>query len=118
MSEAMAADDEVIACLLSEREAAIRGEELASGLFAAVDEIAALPDGFRYRFAGGADRLRDLSEFIAAESRCCPFLTFDLTVEPYGGPLWLSLRGSPAVKAFIAEAFNTRAATHDARGSG
>jgi hypothetical protein len=96
--------DEVIACLLSEREAAIRGEELAGGLFAAVEEVAELPDGYAYRFSSDDSRLEPLLEFIAAERRCCPFLTF----EPHGGPLWLRMRGSPQVKAFIAEAFNSR----------
>ena len=42
---AVEVDDEVIACLLSEREFAIRGDELAGGLFTAVEEIAELPDG-------------------------------------------------------------------------
>ena len=100
----------MIACLLSEREYAIRGEEMASGLFAAVDEIAELPDGYAYRFAGGDSLLEPLLEFIAAERRCCPFLTFEIAFEPHGGPLWLRMRGSPRVKAFIAEAFNIRVA--------
>jgi hypothetical protein len=100
-------DEEIIACLLSEREYAIRGEELAGGLFAAVEEIAELPDGYEYRFAND-DYLPALLEFIAAERRCCPFLTFEIAFEPHGGPLWLRLRGSPRVKAFVAEAFNTR----------
>ena len=103
-----AAQDDVIACLLSEREAAIRGEELAGGLFTTVEEVAELPDGFGYRFSSDGSPLEPLLEFIAAERRCCPFLTFELAFEPYVGPLWLRLRGSPPVKAFIAEAFNTR----------
>jgi hypothetical protein len=103
-----AAQDDVIACLLSEREAAIRGEELADGLFTAVEEVAELPNGYGYRFPSEGSQLEPLLEFIAAERRCCPFLTFELAFEPYGGPLWLRLRGSPPVKAFIAEAFNTR----------
>ena len=103
-----AAHDGVIACLLSEREAAIRGEELAGGLFAAVEVVAELPDGYGYRFAGDHSKLEPLLEFIAAERRCCPFLTFELVFEPHHGPLWLRMRGSPQVKAFIAEAFNTR----------
>ena len=103
-----AQDDEVIACLLSERDAAIRGEELAGGLFAAVEEVAELPDGYGYRFPGDGGKLELLLEFIAAERRCCPFLTFELAFEPYSGPLWLRLRGSPQVKAFITEAFNSR----------
>ena len=101
-------DDEVIACLLSEREYAMRGEELAGGLFAAVKEIGELPDGYAYRFADDERLLTALLEFIAAERRCCPFLTFEIAFEAHGGPLWLRLRGSPRVKAFIAEAFNTR----------
>ncbi len=101
-------DDEVIACLLSEREAAIRGEELAGGLFAAVEEVAELADGFAYRFPSEGSQLEPLLEFIVAERRCCPFLTFELAFEAHDGPIWLRLRGSPQVKAFIAEAFNTR----------
>jgi hypothetical protein len=105
-----AQDDEVIACLLSEREAAMRGEELAGGLFAAVGEITEFPDGFAYRFASDGSQLEPLLAFIEAERRCCPFLTFELAFEPHGGPLWLRLRGSPRVKAFIAETFNSRVA--------
>src|SRR5215210_9271224 len=101
----VSAQDDVIACLLSEREAAIRGEELASGLFAAVEELAELPDGYGYRFPSDGSQLELLLEFIAAERRCWPFLTFELAFEPHDGPLWLRMRGSPQVKVFIAEAF-------------
>ena len=104
------ADDEVIACLLSERDYAIRSEELAGGLFATVEAIDELPDGYAYRFAGAESPLESLLEFIAAERRCCPFLTFEIAFEPHGGPLWLRMRGSPRVKAFIADAFNSRVA--------
>jgi hypothetical protein len=105
---AVQSHDEVIGCLLSERDYAIRSEELASGLFAAVEEVAELPDGYAYRFAAADSQLGPLLEFIAAERRCCPFLSFEIAFEPHGGPLWLRMRGSPRVKAFIAEAFNTR----------
>src|SRR5215210_6668758 len=104
------ADDEVIACLLSERDYAIRSEELASGLFAAVEEVVELPDGYAYRFAGADSQLESLLEFIAAERRCCPFLGFEIAFAPHDGPLWLRMRGSPRVKAFIAEAFTIRVA--------
>jgi hypothetical protein len=98
-------DEELIACLLSERDYAIRGDELASGLFAVVEEIVELPDGYAYRFADDG-HLSALLEFIAAERHCCPFLTFEIAFEPHAGPLWLRMRGSPRVKAFVAEAFN------------
>ena len=104
------ADDEVIACLLSESDYAIRSEELASGLFAAVDEVVELPDGYAYRFDAADSQLQSLLEFIAAERRCCPFLGFEIAFAPHGGPLWLRMHGSPRVKAFIADAFNSRIA--------
>jgi hypothetical protein len=111
MSEPVAPiDDEVIGCLLSERDYAIRSEELAGGLLAAVAEVVELPDGYAYRFAGADSPLELLLDFIAAERRCCPFLSFEIAFEPYGGPLWLRMQGSPRVKAFIAETFKTRVA--------
>jgi hypothetical protein len=106
---AVQADDEVIGCLLSERDYAIRSEELAGGLFTTVEEVEQA-DGYAYRFAGADSPLESMLEFIAAERRCCPFLSFEIAFEPHGGPLWLRMRGSPRVKAFIAEAFTTRVA--------
>jgi hypothetical protein len=103
-------DEEVIACLLSERDYAIRSQELTGGLFTTVEEVVELPDGYAYRFAGADSPLESMLEFIAAERRCCPFLSFEIAFEPHGGPLWLRMRGSPRVKAFIAKAFTTRVA--------
>ena len=110
-------DGEVIGCLLLERDYAVRSEELASGLFAAIDEIVELPDGYAYRFAGGDSLLESLLEFIAAERHCCPFLSFESAFEPHGGPLWLRMRGSSRVKAFVAEAFNSPGRTPRSNGN-
>jgi hypothetical protein len=104
-------DKELIACLLSERAFAIRGEELAQGLFSRVEETVELPDGYEFRFVSDPAILDQLLEFIAAERRCCPFLAFELAFAAHGGPLWLRLRGSPPVKAFTAETFVARVAT-------
>lgn len=105
-SEHSAEQEEVIACLLSEREMAIRGDEIAATLFGHVDAVAELPDGYGYRFDAGDDWLEAILAFIAAERRCCPFLTFEVAFEPHGGPIWLRMKGSPRVKAFISETFN------------
>lgn len=101
-------EGEIIACLPSERERAMRGEEIAATLFAEVDEVAELPDGYGYRFADGEARLDAILACIAAERRCCPFLTFEVAFAPHGGPVWLRLRGSERIKAFVAETFTTR----------
>ena len=101
-------DAEVIGCLLSARDFAIRSDELAGGLFAAVAEMVEVPDGYAYRLAGAERSLESVLAFIAAERRCCPFLAFEIAFEPHGGPVWLRMRGSPRVKAFIADTFNSR----------
>lgn len=99
---------ELIACLLSERDQAIRGEEIAATLFTHVAAIDELPDGYAFRFENPEAHLDDVMAFIAAERRCCPFLTFEVAFLPQLGPLWLRLRGSPAIKTFVADMFVSR----------
>ena len=90
------ADDELIACLLSERDYAIRSEELAGGLFATVEELSNCRMAMPIDLPVVIVRLESLLEFIAAERRCCPFLSFEIAFEPHGGPLWLRMRALAA----------------------
>jgi hypothetical protein len=97
--------DEVIACNLSEREMAARGDALARELFLAVEAVEELPDGYAYRFPGDEKWTARVLDFVAAERRCCPFFTFEVVFTPHDGPLWLRLRGSAAIKAFVRDQF-------------
>lgn len=74
--------------------------ELFGGL---VRERRELPAGFAYRF--DSEQLVALAQFIAAERRCCPFLTFRLEVAPAQGSLWLEMTAPGRVKPFLAEEF-------------
>ena len=38
---------------------------------------------------------------VEAERQCCRFLRFDISVEPDGGPLWLSLSGPLGTRDFL-----------------
>ena len=102
---------EVIACLLSEREQAIRGEEIAANLFTHVTVTEELSDGYGFRFDDPDAHLAAILAFVAAERRCCPFLAFEVAFAPHGGPLWLRLRGSEAIKSFVADMFVSRVKT-------
>jgi hypothetical protein len=93
--------DDTIACLLSEREAAARGDFLARELFPGVEAVEELTDGYAYRFPGDDAWTANVLAFVAAERRCCPFFTFEVVFTPHDGPLWLRLRGSDAIKAFV-----------------
>jgi hypothetical protein len=46
---------------------------------------------------------------IDVERRCCPFLRFDLTVEPEVGPVRLALSGPPGVREYLATWLERRA---------
>lgn len=108
---------EIIACLLSEREQAIRGEEIAANLFTHVVATEELADGYGFRFDDPDAHLTEVMAFVAAERRCCPFLTFEVAFTPHDGPLWLRLRGSAAIKAFVAEMFVSRVGAGESAGA-
>ncbi|MEA2526806.1 MAG: hypothetical protein QOF73_4033 [Thermomicrobiales bacterium] len=82
-------------------EMAARGEVLARELFPGVEAVEELANGYAYRFPGDESRATNVLDFVAAERRCCPFFTFELIFLPHGGPIWLRLRGSEAIKAFV-----------------
>ena len=93
-----------IGCLLSEAEQARRGAEIAGEIFGHAAETRELDDGYAVRLPGGDGWFERVAAFVAAERRCCPFFRFEIVAEPDGGPLWLSLRGEPGVKEFVATA--------------
>jgi len=61
-------------------------------------------DGYSFRFE--AELVRALAEWTTLETKCCPFLDFEIELEPQpGGAAWLHLRGNPEVKEFISTDF-------------
>jgi hypothetical protein len=77
-------------------------QELIGQLFGTlVQETRELPDGYAYRFDNEHYPL--VATFITNEQLCCPFLTFELTVAPHRGPVWLQLTASGDVKPFLRE---------------
>ena len=94
-------NQEVIACLLTEREQALRAEAAHQELFPGIVEIEELPDGYGYRFPTTEEWTAKVMAVVAAERQCCPFFTFELVFEPHGRALWLRFRGSAAIKEFV-----------------
>ena len=82
---------------LTKRKAAI-----SRGLFTHVERVEELPDGFAYRLPAAEPWAAKVLDFVAVERRCRPFFTFEVVFEPHDEPLWLRLRGSSAIKAFLA----------------
>jgi hypothetical protein len=84
------------------REQRTAHQELIGQLFGMpVQETRELPDGYAYRFDNA--QYPQLATFITNEQLCCPFLTFELTVTPHRGPVWLQLTAPGDVKPFLRE---------------
>jgi len=67
-------------------------------------DVAELADGFAVRCPAGRTMIEDLARFITLERLCCPFFTFELRLMSES-ELWLGLRGTPEVKAYLRESW-------------
>ena len=94
-----------IACTLDPAALKARQQDLLGGLIRRAVERLELPNGYRVRFAPVDGTLAQIASVIEAERHCCRFLTFRLTVEPDGGPIWLEVDGPAGAKEFLAGLF-------------
>jgi hypothetical protein len=100
MSNSKPEQELVIACDFcaftpEERE---QHSRLAGELFAAVREVRELADGYSFRLPEDSAMLYKVADFIRHERVCCPFWTFNITVEAQGGAIWLQLTGPDGAK--------------------
>ena len=102
-------DEVAIACNLDAIPLDVREEwsKTVKEVYASVQEIQALPDGYGFRLPAESAMLLKVAEYIANERLCCPFLHFTVEIEPHGGPCWLRLTGDAGVKEYIWSLFGT-----------
>jgi hypothetical protein len=96
-----------IACSLTDPEFQRRRTELLKIFQGALLETKELADGYAYRFPSGANWIAELAQLITFERECCPFLRFNLRLEPANGPLWLELTGPQGTKDFLQALFSS-----------
>jgi hypothetical protein len=89
------------ACNLLEPDFAKRQGELAEDIFGGASRGDELEDGYEFAFAGNAEWVGKLVDFLSSERICCPFFAFELILEPDLGSIWLRVRGAEGVKEFI-----------------
>ncbi len=109
MIDRMTGSEVVIACDPSaipadQRE---RWAETGKQVYAAVQEVRELPDGYQFRMPADSAMLIKVAEYIMNERLCCAFLHFTMDVEPNRGPFWLRLTGAAGVKEYLRSAFET-----------
>jgi hypothetical protein len=59
----------------------------------------ALPDGYEFRFA--PDAITAIAQFVVNERKCCPFMRFDISIAPDGGPVSLCMTGPEGTRAVL-----------------
>ena len=86
-----------------------RHKELTDKIVAKRNAIVETPRGYEFQFDPSALSLAELAEWVAAESKCCPFFDFHIDLERSGALLCLRLTGEEGVKPFIRGEFNVPA---------
>lgn len=95
-----------VACGLTGPELQERRGSVLRKFRAAVEEVKETEEGYAYRLPPDGARLIEAATLVDLERRCCPFLRFQITVEPDGGPIWLELSGPRGTKEFLGTVFN------------
>ena len=79
--------------------------EVGTQLYAAVQEVQELPDGYAFRLPSTSEMLLLVAEDLNFERLCCPFIHFTLDIAPNGAPFWLRYTGGEGVKEFLRISF-------------
>jgi hypothetical protein len=95
-----------IACSLTSPELQERRRLVLEKIRRGVLEIKELEDGYTYSFPSHGDWLKELAAMIELERQCCPFLKFQLIINPDNAPVWLELTGPDGTKDFLRTTFD------------
>jgi hypothetical protein len=90
-----------IACTLTPGQINACRDHLLPGLSKRAQSNEVVPDGCRMTFATATDTLQAITETIDRERQCCPFLRFQLTIEPAGGAIVLNVIGPDGTREFL-----------------
>lgn len=87
-----------------------RHKQLSDKLVAVRKGIVESAKGYEFQFSPVDVSLAEMAEWVAAESKCCPFFDFHIDLEREGQLLCLRLTGEEGIKAFIRAEFKVDAA--------
>ena len=79
--------------------------QVTTQLIQAVQSIQEVENGYAFTFPNESEYITKLTEFIANERLCCPFLEFTLNVSAKTERLSLSLAGPSGTQEFLRAEF-------------
>ncbi len=94
-----------VACSLTGPEFQERRSRVLHKVGESVLEVKELGDGYAYRFPADETWIMELANLIKFERQCCPFLQFNIRIEPDAGPIWLEMSGPDGTKDFLNSLF-------------
>jgi len=101
----MTSNELPVVCSLNERELQERRRRIQDSIKQTAVEISDIADGYCFRFAASSETFMTIAGLVDMERQCCPFLTFNFTVEAGNGSICLQVTGPPQAKAMIADFF-------------
>ena|ERR1700747_288816 len=80
-------------------------KKLTDKLADARKHIIETEQGYEFQFSPSRVLLAELADWVANESKCCPFFDFQVSLQREGSLLCLRLTGDEGIKAFIRAEF-------------
>jgi hypothetical protein len=78
---------------------------LTDKLVAERTQIVETEKGYEFQYSPSTVSLAELADWVAAESKCCPFFGFHIDLENEGKLLCLRLTGEEGIKTFVRAEF-------------
>lgn len=88
-------------CKLNSKELRARIGEVRSELLEHVVEVDELEGGYRFWVARSEPNLRKLADFVKAESDCCAFFNFEISLRAGEERVSLSVSGAAEAKSLL-----------------
>jgi len=83
-------------------------KQLAEKLTAARKAVVEMKKGYEFQFSPSNATVAELADWVAMESKCCPFFDFHIDLENEGKLLCLRLMGEEGIKQFIRAEFHVQ----------
>jgi hypothetical protein len=80
-------------------------KQLTEKLISSRTEIVETENGYEFKFSPSVISIAELADWVAAESKCCPFFDFHIDLERAGTLVCLRLTGDQGIKHFIQSEF-------------
>jgi hypothetical protein len=82
-----------------------RHKQVTEKLIISRREIVETEKGYEFQFSPSVVSIAQLADWVAAESKCCPFFDFHIDLERAGTLVCLRLTGDQGIKHFIESEF-------------